>query len=213
MLPLDTTGVIFSEITNDNTYTIEYGIYSMLPAKSDEWMMVSMPYDVANVYILETTDEQANPDWTIKEADDATTVNTKNINWSNYYRRQGKADGDMAQTLVTSVLPDIFSGRGSGVLQPLPYILNNLTNDKTKLTKLKHWDGKSLASMKTANYYLRRQLPDDPGTRDWNKQDTVGAYGYRWVYAPEYTTPEYIVEEDPDCTTGSQPPSTVLNSA
>ncbi len=193
MTTTDKTGVIFSEITNEDSYKIEYGIYAMVPAKSDEWMMVSMPFDVANVYILETTEEQGNSAWTADE-------------WDAFFKRQGEADGNMAQALVTSVLPDIFSGRGSGVLQPLDSILKNQT-ERTLLSKLKHYTPKNgtdydPAEMAKAHYYLREQLPDIVGTTKWEQKDTVGAYGYNWTYAPEYTTPTYLTEtyEDPECT-------------
>lgn len=179
----DTTGVVFAEITNTDSYQIEYGQYMMLPARSNEWMLISPPFDVANVYILETTDERGNFSWT-------------DAQWSEYYIRQGEADGDMAQELVTSVLPDVFSGRGSGVLRPLPDILNSI-NAKTKLTKLTHYDG---SNFMTANYYLNEMIYDAAPNK-WNKEDNINKYGNKWAPAPAQSTPDFltITSEDPDC--------------
>ena len=187
----DTTGVVFAEITNELEYTIENGLYMMLPVMSDTWMMFSPPFDVANVYILETTDEQPQTPrsgWT-------------NADYNTFFQRQGEADGDMAQTLVTSVLPDIFSGRGSGVKKPLPYILDSLTNDVTRLTKLEHYNGKN---MLTANYYLNLLVPDkeQEGVTYWEQQNNEVLYGKKWVNAPARSTPTFLTRriEDPDCT-------------
>lgn len=185
MTTTDTTGVVFSEITNEQSYRIEHGIYSMLPIMSDTWTMISMPYDVANVYILETTDEIGNPAWS-------------NDQWHEFYQRQGVADGDMAQTLITSVLPDVFSGRGSGIRKPLPYILNNLTNDKTVLTKLEHYTGNN---WRTANYYLKR-MKSEGKAHHWKMEEEQNLYGNKWQNAPAESEPTFLTETtmDPDCT-------------
>ena len=190
MTTTDTTGVVFSEVTNENEYTIEYGLYMMLPVISDTWMMMTAPFDVANIYVLETTKEQPkSPRTDVWTTDD----------YHKFFQRQGAADGDMAQTLVTSVLPDIFSGRGSGVLKPLPYILNNMTNDDTKLTKITHYDG-TLASMYSANYYLNVQKPD-VAEHLWNKETDEKNYGNKWEIAPAQSTPNFLTRRisNPDC--------------
>lgn len=183
----DTTGVVFSEVTNDNQYVIEYGLYMMIPVMSDQWMLFSPPFDVANVYIMETTAEQPKSyrTWT-------------NDDFHSFFERQGGADGDMAQTLVTSVLPDIFSGRGSGVLKPLTYILREMTNDETRLTRLTHFNGDNFM---TANYYLNEQVPDIADTHKWEQEDDEKKYGNKWEAAPSALTPTYITRTvaNPDC--------------
>ena len=181
----DKNGVVFSEITNNDSYIIENGIYSMLPIRSDAWFMLSMPYDVANIYVLETTNETVNTSWNESQ-------------WEEYFQRQGAADGDMAQTLVTSVLPDIFSGRGSGIRKPLPEILNTLTNKNTKLTKLEHYNGTNFT---TANFYLNVLQPDQDNNL-WLLEKDQKKYGEKWKPAPRETTPTFLSEkiEDPDCT-------------
>lgn len=195
MTTTDKTGVIFSEITNNDSYTIENGLYMMLPAMSDQWMMISSPFDVANIYLLETTETPSFE--TIKGWKEAGTYDT---NFEEFFTTQGAADGDMAQTLVTSVLPDIFSGRGSGIKKPLPYILNNLTNDATKLTKLTHYNGKNKLS--ESNFYLKLYIPDEKGTHCSLQKETTNSLEYKWADAPASTTPEYITDfiDDPDCT-------------
>lgn len=183
----DTTGVVFSEIKNLGQYVIEYGLYMMIPVMSDQWMLFSPPFDVANVYIMETTAEQPKSyrTWT-------------NDDFHSFFERQGAADGDMAQTLVTSVLPDIFSGRGSGVLKPLTYILREMTNDETRLTRLTHFNGENFM---TANYYLNEQVPDIADTHKWEQEDDEKKYGNKWEAAPSALTPTYITRTvaNPDC--------------
>lgn len=176
----DTTGVVFAEITNKDSYKIEYGLYMMLPARSNEWMLISPPFDVANVYILETTNERGNYSW-------------NDAQWYAYYQRQGEADGDMAQALVTSVLPDVFSGRGSGILRPLPDILNDI-NSSTKLTKLTHYDG---SNFMTANFYLNEMVADAEPNK-WEMEDDINKYGNKWTAAPAQSTPTFLTSLVPN---------------
>ena len=195
MTTTDKTGVVFSEITNDDEYTIEHGVYMMLPVMSDQWMIFCPPFDVANVYILETTDEQPKAEKTAKN-----TSGWTDAQFDEFFQRQGAADGDMAQTLVTSVLPDIFSGKGSGVKQPLPYILNNLTNDKTTLSRLTHYDG-TMASLYTANYYLNVQKPDVADKSLWKQEEDENKYGDKWEVAPAQSAPTFVTRRviNEDC--------------
>ena len=184
----DTTGVIFSNVKNEQPYRIEYGIYMMQPIMSDTWIMFCPPFDVANVYIMETLAEQPQSPrqgWT-------------NTDYDEYFQRQGEADGNMAQVLLTSVLPDIFSGKGSGVLKPLPEILTNMTSEETKVTKLQHYDG-SWASMMTANYYLNVLKPDVAGSNIWKLEDKETKYGDKWSVAPQSAEPTFYSEQDEEC--------------
>ena len=196
MTTTDTTGVIFSEITNSDSYIIENGLYMMQPVMSDQWITMTTPFDVANIYVLETTET---PSFETVKAwkDGGQNLDAK---WTEFYINQGISEGNMAQTLVTSVLPDIFSGRGSGIKKPLPYILTNLTNESTKLTKLTHYNGKNKLS--DSNFYLYEQIPDEAGTHNYIQKDTTNSRAYAWSYAPASTTPNYITDfiDDPECT-------------
>ena len=89
----------FSGITNPGTFTIDKAIYMMLSFNSNEWNTLVAPFDVHHIYVLETTDTQKQ---TAESLDD-------------FLIRQGTADGELAQTIVTSLCPDILSGKGSGV--------------------------------------------------------------------------------------------------
>lgn len=180
----DRSGLIFSEVTNPNPYRIEYGVYMMRPIVSDKWIMFSPPFDVANVYVLETTTDR--------------TPKSSEAQWETHFQQQGEADGNMAQALVTSVLPDIFSGKGSGVFKPLPYILNNMTNAQTHLIKLKHWDG-DFANLNSANYYLKQMKADVAEKNEWEQKNYQGAYGYKWEYAPASVAPTFIKQCIANC--------------
>ena len=175
----DKTGLVFSEVSNKSEYRIEHGIYMMIPIMSDKWFMFAPPFDVANVYVLETTRDRGIASWTEER-------------WEKYYQDQGVADGNMAQVLVTSVLPDIFSGKGSGVLKPLPYILNNLTNDETKTRKLTHYDGTNFS---TANFYLNKMVKDTLTRSWWTLQNNQIYYGNKWQTAPATAEPQFITEK------------------
>ena len=205
----DKRGLIFSDVTNEDQYRIEYGIYMMMPIMSDEWMLFSPPFDVANVYIMETTTEQPKaPKGGYTDGVNGWTDD----DYDAFYQRQGEADGNMAQILLTSVLPDIFSGKGSGVLKPLPEILTNMTNKDTKLTRLNHWDGSvdangypTIESLMKANYYLNIMLSDESNKNTWTLEKREELYGNKWAPAPATSTPTFISEQDEDCDLDENP--------
>jgi len=126
---------------NDNPtntdFTIEHGLYTMLSFEADRAYMICPPYDVHNVYVLETySDAQAQADGV-------------RLGSSAYLKKQGAADGELAKGIVTSLLPDVFSGKGSGVNLSLIEIATQ-TLGMTPY-RLLHFDG---GNGDDANYYL-----------------------------------------------------------
>jgi hypothetical protein len=49
----------YSNVNNDDEYTIHEKIYYVRSVNADEWMMFSPPFHVSNVYVLETSSEDA----------------------------------------------------------------------------------------------------------------------------------------------------------
>ena len=50
-------GTLYCDITNTSPYTIHNKIYYIRVIEADEWIMFSPPFDVSNVYVIETSSE------------------------------------------------------------------------------------------------------------------------------------------------------------
>ncbi len=177
----------FSGVTNTDSYRIDNALYTMLSFPSNEWQLISLPYDVHRVWVLETTEKQfeGNPN------------NPEEI--EAFLKEQGEADGDLAQQIVTSLCPDIFSGKGSGVNMNLI----DIAKEQIGLTpfELKHYNGKTGAESNAsqAHYYLYEQVnecdDDGYGGEDklssgiglWRLETSVGQYSNKWKPAPTYS--------------------------
>ncbi len=127
----------FSEITNDGSYRIEKALYTMLSFNSNEWTMISLPYDVHNIYVMETTDTQIQSGEALPD----------------FLKRQGEADGKLAEQIVTSLCPDIFSGEGSGVNKSLIEIAKTI-KDPIKITPYTHGNAAN------SHFFLYEQVTD-----------------------------------------------------
>ncbi len=177
----------FSSVKNTDSYRIDNALYTMLSFPSNEWQLISLPYDVHRVYVMETTEKQfeGNPN------------NPEEI--EAFLKEQGEADGKLAQNIVTSLCPDIFSGKGSGVNM-------NLIDIATKQIKcppfeLTHYNGKNGAESNAsqAHYYLYEQVneydDDGYGGEDklssgiglWRLETSVDQYSDKWKPAPTYS--------------------------
>ncbi len=154
----------FAQVTNEGAYTIEQGLYTMLSFPSNEWQLISLPYDVHNIYVMETTSQQLGD--SIKDLEE-------------FLKYQGKADGKLAQNIVTSLCPDIFSGKGSGVNMNLIDIATQQIDCPP--FELTHYNG---SNANAAHYYLYEQLCPDPEDQGYQKLD----YGYgTWQIANDYS--------------------------
>ncbi len=157
----------FAQVTNTGTYTIDQGLYTMLSFPSNEWQLISFPYDVHRVWVMETTKDQCGQNDTIGP----------NETVDEFLVRQGKADGKLAQNIVTSLCPDIFSGKGSGVNMNLIDIATEQINCPP--FQLTHYNGKNGAASNAAqaHYYLYEQIyPDDTDPNN-PMQDVASGWG------------------------------------
>ncbi len=165
----------FSQVTNEGAYTIEQGLYTMLSFPSNEWQLISLPYDVHCVWVMETTKDQLGQNDSIGP----------NETLDNFLIRQGKADGKLAQNIVTSLCPDIFSGKGSGVNMNLIDIATEQIDCPP--FELTHYDGSNASQ---AHYYLYEQVCPDPenigyqsldyGYGGWQIQSDINDYSANW---------------------------------
>ncbi len=166
----------FAHVTNEGAYTIEQGLYTMLSFPSNEWQLISLPYDVHRVWVMETTKDQLGQNDSIGP----------NETLDNFLIRQGKADGKLAQNIVTSLCPDIFSGKGSGVNMNLIDIATEQIDCPP--FELTHYDGSNASQ---AHYYLYEQVCPDPenigyqsldyGWGTWQMANDINDYSANWT--------------------------------
>ena len=190
-------GSEFSSVTNTTDYTIHNGLYVMKSFETNKWYTLSMPYDVANIYVIETLSDHNWKDGGYTDLEE-------------YLQAQGAADANLAQTIVTSLCPNILSGKGSGVKMSLIDISKNqLVNDKGLAvvpTRIYHynpdWNGAhpELHTASAASYYLYEMdslktgledgypnisIPD--GFISWKPAATQKDFGMMWKYATDRT--------------------------
>lgn len=160
-------GPEFSSVTNTDIYTIAHGLYTMLSFNTNQWYTLSMPYDVANIYIIETTETQKGLDETLGD----------------FLKRQGEADGALASTIITSLCPDIFSGKGSGVYMNLIDIATKQLN-RTPIQLFPYSPDAGYGADK-AHFYLYEQTPAgydewSPTQPYWDFSADADDYGKMW---------------------------------
>ncbi len=176
----------YSEVTNANEYEIAHGLYAMLSFNSNQWYTICPPYDVHNVYVVETLPDDSLSSYGLTATDKGT---------DKYLEAQGTADGVLAQAIVTSLLPDILSGKGSGVYMDLIEICRQTIH--LNPTLLTHYNPTiSGHGAAVANYYLYEQVDDEGDELGysgmWKAESDIDAYSQKWKYAvPTASTAEY----------------------
>ncbi len=165
------------DIRNESPYVIEKALYSMLPFYSNQWYTICMPYNVQRIYVMETTDTQ-------RQAGESLT---------DFLVRQGEADGKLAQQIITSLCPDIFSKKGSGVNMNLIEIAKTQI-DCPPYRLIPFNPSIAGHDRDNANFYLYEQVsapdPEDPEAMDsyvvpdggvglWNLNDK-NVYTKQW---------------------------------
>lgn len=176
-------GPEFSSVTNPNAYKIAHGLYTMLSFETNRWYTLSMPYDVANIYTLETSEYQKgkHPEYGQDET------------LEHFLKRQGEDDGNLASTIITSLCPDIFSGKGSGVLMNLVDIAKQQLN-RTPIPLIYYNPARDGHTAKEANFYLYEQKGDgetDEFTKQpyWNFSTNADDYSPKWQLVEPDTFP------------------------
>ena len=171
-------GPEYASVTNYEAYPIAHGLYTMLSFNTNQWYTLTMPYDVANIYIIETTETQ-------KGADEAL---------GDFLKRQGEADGALASTIITSLCPDIFSGKGSGAYMNLIDIARKQLNREP--IRLFPYSPDAGYEADKAHFYLYEQKPDiiDEWSNEallWSLSGDADDYSQKW----QPVTPEPFKED------------------
>lgn len=181
-------GPEYTSVTNADAYSIAHGLYTMLSFNTNQWYTLTMPYDVANIYIIETTETQKGADETLGD----------------FLKRQGEADGALASTIITSLCPDIFSGKGSGVYMNLIDIATKQLN-RTPIQLFPYSPDAGYGADK-AHFYLYEQKPAgydefSPTQPYWEFSADADDYGKMWTrvtpesFAPADGVHDYIDQE------------------
>ena len=162
-----------SEILNESFYTIQQEQYMLMSVKGDEWMLFTPPFDVSEVYVIETSKE-----------DDLVNMAT-NEGWQTAINKQAASNMDFFYTLCYNIgyLNSVNNLNGIYVswrdeLRPKG------ANGKIKL---KHFTGSNY----DANYYLQKSS----GTWEWDAEKN--RFVTDWKYLPKTT--EQVAHGDSIC--------------
>lgn len=98
----------YSNVNNDDEYTIHEKIYYVRSVNADEWMLFSPPFHVSNVYVLETSSEDALANSV------STTITTpvdqvKTVERDAALARQAEYNLDFASILASELRTDMSS--------------------------------------------------------------------------------------------------------
>lgn len=171
---VDDKVVMSSEITNDNAYTIQQEQYMLMSVKGDEWMLFSPPFDISEVYVIETYKE------------DALAAMAKTTSWQDAIDLQAAANMDFFYVLCYNIDYLNTVNNFNGVYQSWYQELRPNTGAKGKI-KLKHFTGSNY----DANYYLQKSS----GTWNWDAEN--GRFITDWKYLPK--TVEQVTHGDSVC--------------
>ncbi|MCM1035117.1 MAG: hypothetical protein NC038_04195 [Paludibacter sp.] len=178
----------YTQVLNETQYTIEHGLYTMLSFESNKWYTITPPYDVHNVYVLETLPDEALAENGLTEKDKGT---------ERYLQIQGEKDGILAQGIVTSLLPDILSGKGSGVGMNLMDICEKTLHLPSYKLTYYNPDLPNHGADK-ANYELRELV--DAGDEDfygiWSIENSVDDYSQKWKFVTDKEPSQSYVLQD-----------------
>ena len=155
---VELTGGTYSDIINEASYTIQQGQYMLMNVEADEWFLFAPPFDVSEVYVLETYNEN-----------DLATM-AKNTSWQDAINLQADANMDLFYVLCYTIgykqsendFNRVFSewSKPSGA------------GGKIKLT---HFTG---SNWDKANYYVQRSS----GTWEWDSEKS--RFVTDWAYLP-----------------------------
>lgn len=166
--------VMSSEITNESAYTIQQEQYMLMSVKGDEWMLFSPPFDISEVYVIETYKE------------DALAAMAKSISWHDAIEMQAAANMDFFYVLCYNIGYLNTVNNFNGVYQSWYQELRPNTGAKGKI-KLKHFTGSNY----DANYYLQKS------SGNWNWDAENGRFITDWNYLPKNV--EQVTHGDSVC--------------
>ncbi len=168
---IELLGNTYSDITNSEPYTIQQSQYMLMSVKADEWFLFAPPFDISEVYVLETHNETEldatakNEGW--QAAIDLQAAANMDFFYALcYYMHYVGSENDI-DPIIRDWKDELGSQRGAG--------------GKIKLT---HFTGSNY----DANYYLQRSS----GTWVWDSEKS--RFVTDWKYLPK--TMEKVVHGD-----------------
>ena len=155
------TGGTMSEVTNPDSYTIQQEQYMLMSIKADEWFLFAPPFDISEVYVVETYNE------------DALNSMAKTTSWQDAIAMQATSNMDFFYALCYNIGYLNSVNKLDGIYYDWSVTLAKNNNAKGKI-KLNHFTGSNY----TANYYLQRSS----GTWKWNAEKQ--RFVTDWQYLP-----------------------------
>jgi hypothetical protein len=156
------TGGTMSEVTNQDSYTIQQEQYMLMSIKADEWFLFAPPFDISEVYVLETYNEE-------ELAELATSTS-----WQDAINTQAATNMDFFYALCYNIGYINSTNSLDAIYYDWSVTLAKNNNAKGKI-KLNHFTGSNY----TANYYLQRSS----GTWTWDSEKS--RFVTDWAYLPK----------------------------
>ena len=163
---------IYSNILNEKSYEIQNSIYYARIVEADEWIMFSPPFDVSNVYVIETSSES----------------NLENITSSIENGRQtalqlqAEYNMDCAAILAASIALDISANSNRSFTDHYNSYLSYAANSTNKQGKSYKSDVKKIQLKSfTGNNYDANFFLYKSADNEWQYED--GAFVTDWNYA------------------------------
>lgn len=152
----------YSDITNEEPYTIQQEQYMMMSVKADEWFLFAPPFDISEVYVLET----------FKETELENMA--KNEGWQAAMNKQAVANMDLFYAMCYMIDYTESVNNFDGILYSWTQEIGkpNGAGGKKKLT---HFTGANYS----ANYYVQRSS----GTWAWDSEKS--RFVTDWAYLPK----------------------------
>ena len=151
-----------SEVLNYEPYTIQQEQYMLMSVKGDEWILFSPPFDISEVYVVETYKE------------DELAAMAKSTSWQDAIDLQAAANMDFFYALCYNIGYLEAANGLDAIYYDWSVTLAKNNNAKGKI-KLNHFTGSNY----TANYYLQRSS----GTWEWDAEKE--RFVTDWKYLPE----------------------------
>ena len=164
------TGGWSSDVENEEPYTIQQEQYMLMSIKADEWFLFAPPFDISEVYVIETS----------KEAELETMAKTS---WQDAINTQAATNMDFFYALCYNIGYLEAANGLDAIYYDWSVTLAKNNNAKGKI-KLNHFTGSNY----TANYYLQRSS----GTWEWDAEKK--RFVTDWKYLP--ATMEKVIHGD-----------------
>ena len=157
-----------SDVENTKPYTIQQEQYMLMSVKADEWFLFAPPFDISEVYVVETYKE------------DELAAMAKSTSWQEAINLQAAANMDFFYALCYNIGYLKTPNGLDAIYYDWSVTLAKNNNAKGKI-KLNHFTG---SNWKTANYYVQRS----DGTWEWDSKKS--RFVTDWEYLP--TTMEKV---------------------